>query len=140
MILLVLGIDFDTTEAKELVQNSRAGIYYLNAKKNIADYFLNADAFCLSSKFEGLPITLLEAFACGCIPICTAVGGIKDIIQDGVNGFLDHEITNESYYKTVKRFMSQKEEIDKEKLVKYFIDNFSIKKCAAEHLAVYAKA
>ena len=46
------------------------------------------DVFCLSSDYEGLPISLLEAMAAGLAPVCTAVGGIPSVIQDGEDGLL----------------------------------------------------
>lgn len=49
---------------------------------------LNADIFCLSSNFEGMPITLLEASLAGLPAVSTPVCGAVDLIKDGVNGFL----------------------------------------------------
>ncbi len=43
--------------------------------------------------FEGLPMSLLQAMAAGSIVISTEVGGIRDIINHGVNGFLIKEPT-----------------------------------------------
>jgi glycosyltransferase involved in cell wall biosynthesis len=45
-----------------------------------------ADALCLPSHSEGLPYALLEAMAAGVVPIVTRVGGIPDVVQDGVHG------------------------------------------------------
>ncbi len=139
LILLILGMDFDSKGAESLKNRSKPGIYFISEKTNVADYYLNADAFCLSSIAEGLPITLLEALACGCVPICTSVGGIKDVIRDGINGYLDPEITIQSYYKTVKRFINRKNDISKEKLIQYFQENFSIEKCVKEHYEIYSQ-
>jgi glycosyltransferase involved in cell wall biosynthesis len=47
-----------------------------------------ADVFVLPSRFEGVPLTILEAQRMGCIPVATKVGAVAEIIQDGVDGFL----------------------------------------------------
>ena len=46
------------------------------------------DAFVLSSRFEGLPWALLEAAASGLPAVATRVGGVPDLVQDGVTGLL----------------------------------------------------
>jgi glycosyltransferase involved in cell wall biosynthesis len=45
-------------------------------------------ALVLPSRFEGMPITLIEAMLCGRPCIATDVGGIRELLRDGVNGFL----------------------------------------------------
>ena len=45
--------------------------------------------FTLMSDYEGMPIALMEAMACGVVPIClNEESGINEIIQHGVNGFI----------------------------------------------------
>ena len=46
------------------------------------------DVFGMSSRFEGLPIALLEAMAAGVPPVATSVGGIPEVITDEVDGIL----------------------------------------------------
>jgi glycosyltransferase involved in cell wall biosynthesis len=52
--------------------------------------FADSHIFCLPTFFkrEGQPISILEAYASGCIVFTTANGGINDIFKDGVNGYL----------------------------------------------------
>lgn len=47
-----------------------------------------ADVFLLTSDYEGMPMTLLEAMACGVVPVVSAVDGCRDILGDGVGGEL----------------------------------------------------
>ena len=46
------------------------------------------DAYVLPSRVEGIPLALMEAMACGALPIATAVGGIPDLVIPGVSGYL----------------------------------------------------
>lgn len=46
------------------------------------------DFFLLPSRYEGLPIALLEAMAAGCVPVVSNVGMIGDVVKDGRNGFI----------------------------------------------------
>ena len=45
--------------------------------------------FTLMSDYEGMPIALMEAMACGVVPVCyVGEGGVDEIIEHGVNGFI----------------------------------------------------
>ena len=50
---------------------------------NAMEWYRKVDIFTLSSISEGVPYALLEAMSCGLPSVCTAVGGIPEIIADG---------------------------------------------------------
>jgi glycosyltransferase involved in cell wall biosynthesis len=47
-----------------------------------------ADVFVLPSRWEGAPLSILEAQRIGCVPIATNVGAVSELIQDRVDGML----------------------------------------------------
>ena len=51
-------------------------------------YFADADIFVLSSSYEGLPLAILEAMSAGLAVVATDVGGVGEVVSDGISGFL----------------------------------------------------
>jgi glycosyltransferase involved in cell wall biosynthesis len=135
--LLIIGGGFNSKLGNEIKKISNNNIIYLGLKSNVADYLYNSDAFCLSSIHEGMPISLIESICCGCIPICTPVGGIINTIKDGENGYLSNSTSELDYYNTIKKYLNEDNAISKSKLINYYNENFSIEKCAEKHLEVY---
>ncbi|NJR51608.1 MAG: glycosyltransferase family 1 protein [Leptolyngbyaceae cyanobacterium CSU_1_3] len=60
---------------------------YLGGRE-LASAFASADAFVFPSRTETLGLVLLEAMAAGCPVVAARSGGIPDIVEDGVNGYL----------------------------------------------------
>jgi glycosyltransferase involved in cell wall biosynthesis len=58
------------------------------AGQELGAAFASADAFVFPSRTETLGLVLLEAMAAGCPVVAARSGGIPDIVQDGVNGYL----------------------------------------------------
>ena len=116
-------------------------IHLLGEIENPRQYLKNADAFCMSSISEGLPISLIEALSCGLIPICTEVGGIADLVEDGKTGFLSQDLSIESYVKAIERYLSQTEE-EQMKMKQSCMDlaqQYSIVNCANKYETLYAE-
>ena len=58
------------------------------ARRDKASALTGADIFLMPSRFEGLPLALLEAMAAGCVPIVSNRGSMPSVVDDGRNGFL----------------------------------------------------
>lgn len=56
--------------------------------KDIASFNAGMDIICLTSDNEGTPVSLIEAQASGIPVISTNVGGVKDILQEGITGYI----------------------------------------------------
>jgi glycosyltransferase involved in cell wall biosynthesis len=54
----------------------------------LARYYADTDIFLLPSRWEGVPLSMLEAMSFGSLVVATNVGAIDEVIEDGVNGFL----------------------------------------------------
>ncbi len=90
MSLLLIGSGREERKLRDLV--AREGIadevLFLGTRRDLPDLFRAMDVFALSSLWEGLPLALLSAMASGVPVVATPVGGIPEVIRDGVNGFL----------------------------------------------------
>lgn len=60
---------------------------YLGGQE-LASAFASSDAFVFPSRTETLGLVLLEAMAAGCPVVAARSGGIPDIVEDGINGYL----------------------------------------------------
>jgi len=90
--LLVLG---DGPERVALERHAarlglRERVRFLGAgsREDVLTLFCAVDAALLTSAWENLPHTLLEALAVGTPVVATAVGGIPEVLRDGENGLL----------------------------------------------------
>jgi len=86
--LLIVGDGFERPELQTVAQKLKVKTTFLGWEKNVMPLYAVMDVFVLPSLMEGLSNSLLEAMAMGKPVIATDVGGNKDVVVDGENGFL----------------------------------------------------
>ncbi len=114
-------------------------IQYCGCVNNMREYLAEADAMCLSSTIEGMPMVILEALSVGCIPIVTPAGGCANMIRNGVNGFITSGFEEEEYYDVIDSFINMKtaEKLQISKKALESFHKFSIENCANSYMVVY---
>lgn len=68
-----------------------------------------ADAYILPSYNEGLPIGILEAMSYGCAIIASPVGGIPEVVKDGINGIIVEPGNINEIVDAILRLLDQQE-------------------------------
>ncbi len=58
-------------------------VHFIPFERNVAGLLVELDVFALVSAHEGLPMSLLEAMACGRAVLATGVGGIPELVEGG---------------------------------------------------------
>lgn len=139
--LLIAGRVDDESVFNQLKSHFSERIVYIGEQSDVRAIMSISNAFCLSSKMEGMPITIIEAMSVGCPTICTPVGGCINMIENGVNGFISQDVNAESYELKIKEFC----ELDKTKLsrikercVTEFKTKYSIANTASLYLNLFS--
>jgi glycosyltransferase involved in cell wall biosynthesis len=62
--------------------------FFVGYQEDVAGYYRLFDAFLLPSVNEGTPVSAIESLASGTPVVANRVGGVPDVVRDGVDGFL----------------------------------------------------
>lgn len=90
LLLAGEGPDREVLEARaaELGLDGRVRFLGAQSHASVSELFRAADASLLSSDWENFPHAVVESLAVGTPVIATAVGGVRELIEDSVNGLL----------------------------------------------------
>ena len=61
---------------------------HLDQPAQVAAHLRLCDVYLQPSLWEGMPNALMEAMACGCVCVGSDAGGISEVIEHGVSGFV----------------------------------------------------
>lgn len=141
ILLVGDGENIDLVRNKSMELNLGNKVKFLGARKDVPQLLEQSNVFVLISEFEGLPISIIEAMACGIPVIASEVGGVSELISHGENGFLvkNDELEISKYLKMLT------ENHDLRKLMglnarKTYLEKFQFTKTYKETLEVYENA
>ena len=112
-VLLIVGEGPYKNRLMKIAQGSGCrDIYFLGARtqEEIVNILNATDIFVNPSYSEGLPTTVIEACAVGVPVIATDVGGTREIIREGVNGFLISPQDQKMLYSRIYDVLRKKDE------------------------------
>jgi glycosyltransferase involved in cell wall biosynthesis len=88
--LLMAGEGALLEPARQLANQAglAARVHFLGLCEDVAELLSACDLFALGSDWEGAPMAIVEAMAAHLPVVATAVGGVPDLVEDGVTGIL----------------------------------------------------
>lgn len=88
-VLVVVGEGPARGALEETAAREAPGrVRFLGWRDDVADFVAAANAFCLSSGWEGIPLAVQEAIRMGTPVVATNVGGMSEVVADGESGRL----------------------------------------------------
>jgi glycosyltransferase involved in cell wall biosynthesis len=117
-IIYVGGFESDESEKEFLDkiknQNNISYIGKFIDGENKRELYSKSHVFCLPTyyPYEGQPISILEAYATGCVVITSNHSGIPFVFSDEINGFMVKKKSILSIQEAIKRVVEQKENLE----------------------------
>jgi len=141
-VLLIVGQGSLREETERLAGELSVAlrVRFLGVRKDVPELMNAADAYVMSSAWEGMPMVLLEAGAVGLPVVTTDVGGNREVVMDGQSGFLVPPKNPEALARAMLRLMDLPLE---ERLGmgecgrKYIEENYSLERVVDQWEALY---
>jgi glycosyltransferase involved in cell wall biosynthesis len=113
-------------------------VEFLGPRKDVPRLMAESDVLLMTSDYEGLPLTLIEALHTGLPIVATDVGGCNEVVIDGFNGFLRQPNDAQGLAECLVQLAQSPdrlEEMGRNSLQRVSI--FSKDKCVESHLTMY---
>ena len=88
LILIGDGPERATLEERARELDLVEGVHFVGFQNDVGPWFHAFDVLLLTSRSEGTPVSAIETLASGRPVVATDVGGTRDVVNDGVSGFL----------------------------------------------------
>ncbi|MDH4176400.1 MAG: glycosyltransferase family 4 protein [Thermoleophilia bacterium] len=88
LVLVGDGTDRERLERLAYGRGLAKACLFVGYQEDVAPWYAICDAVVLTSANEGTPVTIIEALAASRPVVATKVGGVPDVVEDGVTGYL----------------------------------------------------
>ena len=111
--LIIVGDGPDLSQYKTTANKMNvSNVQFVGSTSTPQDYYRKAKIFMMTSIWEGLPMTLIEAQHFGCVPIVyDSFASVHDIINNGKDGFIIPLHDRENYKNQLEKMMSSPKEL-----------------------------
>ncbi|HRI21685.1 MAG TPA: glycosyltransferase [Panacibacter sp.] len=137
-ILVGDGPDDEAIRRKVAEKNMTGIIQFPGKTNDTVNAYRQIDVFLLTSDQEGLPLSLMEAMSCGCVPVVNDIGGIRQLDFKGI-GLKFNNFDAERIAEKILSYAEQPEQyfIESIKAREYVVTNCSLTKQANEIVGLY---
>jgi len=142
VVLLLVGQGSLMEEVKKLASELKLGdkVRFLGVRRDVPDLMNAADAYVMSSAWEGMPMVLLEAGACGLPIVATDVGGNSEVVLNNKTGFIVPPRNPEALAQAMEKMMAlpQEKRLEMGKAGRTYIEaNYSLEHVVDQWVALY---
>ncbi|NOU95107.1 glycosyltransferase [Paenibacillus sp. LMG 31456] len=128
-------------ESKKLVLdlNIENFVEFLGKRNDVKQLLINSDIFVLTSNYEGLPISIIEAMESKLPVIASNVGGVNELVVDGMNGFLVERGDVGAVANSLQKLINNKSLREEMGMASYgrFTEMFTLEKMLDKTFSVY---
>lgn len=110
-------------------------VYFLGLQLNVRDFLYYSDYFCLTSLYEGLPISVLEAIRAGLICICTPAGGIPSMLLN--MGYVSTGFGSDEFVAALIESEKNSKALTSDQIKDFFKTNWDMNTCGTKYLDLY---
>jgi len=139
--LLIVGDGPERKALEKEVKNRSMGdfILFKGKQEKIEKFLFASDIFILPSFVEGLSNALLEAGSCGLGCVVSDIPGNREVVENGVNGFLVSPFDINEFAQRIKMLIDNKELRKKigYKMRRIIEEKFSLIKIVYSYIAIY---
>ena len=133
--LLLVGPDENHGIYQKQAQDILQNVHFLGYRKDISKLMNISNVAVSSSLREGLPVNIMEAMIVGLPVVATDARGVRDLIINGINGYVVEVNNNEEFIKSINKIKDNMIKLNKS--THEIAKNYELKKIIEKYIVIY---